>query len=255
LKNGVFWAILALAALTSPAAADDVRDFSPDRPGRSDSPFTVPQGMAQIESDLLNYTHTGAVAQTLDPTLKYGVTNLIDAEVLIGGLISQRGEDGHAEGFGDIVVRAKISLLGDDGGAVAAALIPYVKIPTARVPIGNGQVEGGLNAPVLFSLPLDIALTVEPEISVLRNATNNGKQASFTGVVNLGRKIVGDLSGFVEIYAQGFTDRATAGPDVTFDYGLAYLVTKAIQIDAGANIGLNARTPSLNVYSGVAFRF
>jgi hypothetical protein len=245
-----------LLALATPAAADDgPRDFSPDRPARSDSPFTVPLGMEQIESDLLNYTHTGGMLQTLDPTLKYGVTNLIDAEILIGGLITQRGDGTHATSFGDIVVRAKISLVGDDGGPVTAALIPYIKIPTARAPIGNGQVEGGLNAPVQFALPWDVSLTAEPEISVLKNALNDGKQASFTGIVNLGRKIIGDLSGFVEIYAQTYTDRATAGPDVTFDYGLAYLVTKNIQLDAGANLGLNARTPSLNLYTGVAFRF
>ncbi len=252
MKRTVFGVVLVLA---SPAAADDVRDFAPDRPSRSDSPITVAQGLAQFETDLANYTHTGQMLQTLDPTLKYGVTNLLDVEVLIGGLISQRNDGERTQGFGDITVRTKFSLLGDDGGKIAIALIPYVKIPTARAPIGNGQVEGGVNMPVLFSLPYDFALTVEPEMSVLKNALNDGKQASVTGVVNLGRKIVGDLSGFVEIYAQGFTDRATAGPNVTFDYGLSYLLTKTIQVDAGANVGLNARTPSLNIYSGLAFRF
>jgi hypothetical protein len=250
------WIAPAIAlTLAGPAFAGDVRDFAPDRPSRSDSPFTVPDGFVQFESDLVNYTHTGQVLQALDPTFKFGLTNVTDIEVQLGGLISQQNVNETAEGFGDVVVRAKLNLVGDDGGTITAALIPYAKIPTARAPIGNGQVEGGINAPVLFTLPYSFSLTVEPEVSVLKNALNDGKQASFTGVVNLGRNIFGNLSGFVEIYDQTYTDRATKGPDVTFDYGLAYLVTPAIQQDAGANVGLNRSTPSLNAYTGIAFRF
>jgi hypothetical protein len=250
------WLVAATAlALAGPAFAGDVRDFAPDRPSRSDSPFTVPDGFVQFESDLVNYTHTGQILQSLDPTFKYGLTNLTDIEVQLGGLISQQNGSQTAEGFGDVTVRAKFNLVGDDGGAVTAALIPYIKIPTAPAPIGNGQVEGGVNAPLLFALPYSFSLTIEPEIAVLKNALNDGKQASFSGVANLGRNIFGNLSGFVEIYDQTYTDRAAKGPNVTFDYGLAYLVTPAIQLDAGANVGLNRSTPSLNVYTGIAFRF
>jgi hypothetical protein len=250
-------AIPCLACLLSPmiALADDVRDFAPDRPSRSDSPITVPETFVQLESDLVNYTNTGEQFQALDPVLKYGLTTRTDIEVEFGGLQTQRNDGVSATSFGDITVRAKISMLGDDGGSTAIALIPYVKIPTARPPIGNGQVEGGLNAPALFSLPFDLGLTVEPEMAVLKNEFNNGKQASFAGVVNLGRKIIGDLSGFVEIYAQTYTDDRAPGPDVTFDAGLAYAVTKTLQLDAGVNIGLNRATPGVSFYTGVATRF
>jgi len=246
--------VLALAA-SPPALADGPRDFTPDRPSRSDSPFTVAEGFGQFESDLINYTHTGAVLQALDPTLKYGISHDADVEIVLGGFVQTQQGAGTVQGFGDTIVRAKIGLLGDDGGDIALAVIPFVKIPTARAPIGNGQAEGGIAVPVLFSLPWDFGLTVEPELSALKNALNNGKQASFTGVVNLGRRIIGDLSGFVEIYAQTYTDHATAGPTITVDYGVSYLLTKTVQLDAGANVGLNRATPSLNVYSGIAFRF
>ena len=247
---GLAWLMAARGAL-----ADDVRDFAPDRPSRSDSPFTVPQTFVQLESDVVNYTDMGQQFQALDPVLKYGLTHFADIEVALGGLQTQRSGGMTSASFGDVVVRGKVSLLGDDGGSTAIALIPYVKIPTARPPVGNGQVEGGLNVPVLFSLPYDIGLTVEPEAAVLRNTANNGKQASFAGVVNLGRKIIGDLSGFVEISVQTYTDDRAPGPDVTFDTGLSYLVTKTFQLDLGVNIGLNRATPGVNVYSGIATRF
>ncbi len=247
--------LLAALALPALAHAEDVRDFAPDRPSRSDSPFTVPTNDVQIESDIANYTHPGDILQTLDPLLKYGVANTLDLELQIGGFINQRMAGVHASGFGDVVVRAKLNLLGDDGGDVTIALIPYLKIPTARAPIGNTVVEGGLNLPVLIALPLDFGLTIEPEISALKNTNDSGHQISATGVINLGRKIVGNLSGFVELYTQTYADHQAPGPQVTFDTGLSYLVTKTLQLDLGTAIGLNHASPSLNVYVGIAARF
>jgi hypothetical protein len=43
-------------------------------------------------------------------------------------------------GVGDTFARLKINLRGDDGCAVALALLPYVKLPTARAGLGNGAV-------------------------------------------------------------------------------------------------------------------
>jgi len=237
------------------ALADDVRDFAPNRPSRSDSPYTVPQDLVQIETDLVNYTHTGQVLQALDPMIIYGVSHVVDAEISFGGFLTQRTGGARSEGFGDVTVRAKLNLLGDDGGALTIAISPYVKIPTASPPIGNGQVEGGVNMPFLFALPYGIGLTVDPEAAVLKSALTNAKQVSFTGVINIGRNVVGNLSAFVELYGQAYTDHATSGPNLTFDYGLAYLLTKTIQLDIGANVGLNRSTPSLNIYTGAAFRF
>ena len=247
--------LLAVLLLPAIAHAEDVRDFSPDRPSRSDSPFTVPTNYVQVETDIANYTHPNNVLQALDPLLKYGVSNTLDLELQIDGFLSQRINGVHSSGFGDVVVRAKLNLLGDDGGAVTIALIPNLKIPTAAAPLGNTVVEGGLNAPILIALPYDFGLTIEPEISALRNTNNSGHQVSATGVINLGRKIIGDLSGFVEIYTETYADHQAPGPQVTFDTGLSYLVTKTLQLDLGTAIGLNHASPSLNVYAGIAARF
>jgi hypothetical protein len=52
-------------------------------------------------------------------------------------------------------VRAKVNLWGNDGGSTAAALIPFVKAPSAPIGIGNGAVEEGLIAPFALSFPND----------------------------------------------------------------------------------------------------
>jgi hypothetical protein len=45
-------------------------------------------------------------------------------------------------------VRLKINVLGDDHGAVAVALLPTIKLPTAQARPGNGKVEGGVILPI-----------------------------------------------------------------------------------------------------------
>jgi hypothetical protein len=39
------------------------------------------------------------------------------------------------------------------------------------------------------------------------------------------------------------------------DGSIAYLVSDNLQLDAGANFGLNNRTPDVELYSGVSVRF
>ena len=81
----------------------------------------------------------------LDPTLKVGLTNTIDAELQITPYESfaTKSAAGRVSlsGVGDPVGRMKINVLGDDQGAVSIALLPYIKFPTARYWLGNGKVE------------------------------------------------------------------------------------------------------------------
>jgi hypothetical protein len=78
-------------SLFNPTPTDAMRAFAPERPSKILNPFTVDAGHFQIESDILNYTHanTGAegtqLFQTADPTIKLGLTNSIDFELVLNG--------------------------------------------------------------------------------------------------------------------------------------------------------------------------
>jgi len=254
-------------SLFSPTPDAALRTFSPDRPTRSNGPLTVDAGRFQYETDLVSYTHsnTGGVSTrtfvALDPTLKVGLTPRVDLELQFNGYTNTRVLDpsngstlSRADGAGDFVIRTKVNLFGNDGGAVAMALIPYVKLPTAAPTLGNNQVEGGLIAPLSIKLPAGFVLTLVPEVDVLRNANDSGKHTNFVGVLDLGYAVTDHLTVFAEVYGAAGTDAHTP-PAYTADAAVAYLLTETIQLDAGVNVGLNRNTPNLQFYSGVSQRF
>lgn len=242
-----FLTLLMLLSSTH-AFADDA--LSSDRPGRASSPTTVSVGHLQVEADGINYVqnYKGNVRsyQFADPTLKYGLTDRVDVEVGIGGLVVQNGR----RAYGDTTLAVKFMALHTD--AVVIAVIPTVKIPTAKNGFGNGHLEYQVAVPIQFSLPNDFSLTVQPNVAVVRNVANQGYRMNFSGAVNVSRVIIGDLSGFVELYANKTMD--TSPTQVSFDTGVAYLINKSLQLDAGVNIGLN-RSSGIGVYCGISYRY
>ena len=253
--------------LFNPTPDAALRTFSPDRPARSNGPLTVDAGRFQYETDLVAYTHSnvsGVSTRTfiaLDPTLKAGLTRRVDLELQFNGYTNAQVLDpgtgstlSRADGAGDLVIRSKVNLVGNDGGAVAVALIPYVKLPTAARTLGNNQVEGGVIAPLSIKLPAGFVLTLVPELDVLRNANDSGKHVNFVGVLDLGYAVTGKLTVFAEVYGAAGTDAHTP-PVYTADAAAAYLLTDNVQLDAGVNVGLNRDTPNLQLYTGISQRF
>jgi hypothetical protein len=56
---------------------------------------------------------------------------------------------------GDNFARLKVNVFGDDHGAVAVALLPYVKLPTAQSGLGNGKMDDALTYALTPNLQLD----------------------------------------------------------------------------------------------------
>ena len=249
--------------LFNPVPTSALRSLNTDRPTKSNSPVTVDAGHFQYESDLFNYTHSNAGGATtrlyeaFDPVLKFGLTNHVDLELQFTGYnwLSQTsgGQTMHADGVGDLVLRAKINLVGNEGG-FAAALIPYVKFPTAHQPIGNNTVDGGVILPISVPLPYDFTLLVEPEVDVIRNASNGGHHFNYAQLLNISHPIGKQVTVYGEIYSALGTDKGT--PAIyTADAAVAWAVNDNLQLDVGANFGLNKAAPNLQLYAGISQRF
>jgi Putative MetA-pathway of phenol degradation len=253
----------------NPTPDADLRSLCTDRPTKSTSPCTVDAGHFQFESDLFNVTvdRSGGATTTTwlatNPTLKLGLANTLDVELNIVPveIVTVRdhltGQETRQSGVGDLFARLKWSLLGDDGGAVGFALVPYIKAPTAPTGIGNGAVEEGLIAPLSVNLPMSFQLVVDPEIDILKNAGDSGRHINTSGLISLGRPVTKEITLSAELWSDVNFDPLGRTTQYSADFGAAWIPAKHqnFQLDGGVNLGLDHQTPGVQGYIGVSRRF
>jgi len=235
-----------------------------DRPTKATSACTVPKGMIQFESDIVNWTHnsdSGVKTDTVlysNPTLKYGLTDSTDIEASITPYETIRTHDGSGSstihGVGDLYLRVKQRLTPTDAKA-QFALEPYVKVPTAKLGIGNRKIEGGLIGTGVFSLPAGFSLTITPEVDALLDSDGHGHHAQYVGAFNIGKTLSSKLTAYAELWTAQNEDPAGHVRQYSADFAVAYLAGPTLQFDAGTNIGLNRLTPDVQTYVGVSTRF
>jgi Putative MetA-pathway of phenol degradation len=252
--------------LLNPTPSDEMRSFNTDRPTKANIPYTVDAGHFQYETDLVNYTHqvVGSVHTSTilvpNPTLKVGVTNNADLEVNVPFVgvhtfASSGVPSSSLWGIGDTLARAKVNLWGNDGGDSAAALIPYVKAPSAPVGIGNGAVEEGVIAPLALILPKNFTLLLIPEIDALKNSADNGRHGNYVFDVNLSREVIKNVTVYVELWSDYNDDPVIKTTQMSFDTAVSWIVIPNVQLDVGANFGLTSATPAVQIYAGLSQRF
>lgn len=265
MKRAAGFALLLMFA--APALADDsgLRDLCPDRPGKGTSACTVDAGHLQLEVDAFDGTFQREDGVTTDtyfianPTLKFGLTDNFDIEASIAPFEAIRTHDASGteteKGIGDLFLRSKLNLAGNDGGNWGVAIEPFLKIPTARRAIGNGAVEGGALVPLSLDLGSGWSLASTPEIDVLRNESGGGYHADFINVVGIGRALDGGVTLGAEAWASSDVDPAGSTQNYSLDFDVAWQPDTDDQLDGGVNLGLNRATPGAQVYVGVSRRF
>ncbi|MEJ0091860.1 MAG: transporter [Limisphaerales bacterium] len=243
-----------------------LRELSPDRPDKTESPYTLDAGHYQLEMDFANYTYnesddTTTKAWNFAPfNIKVGLLNQVDFQVIFDNYLNVRTEGGAAgtstsqSGVGDLTARIKINLWGDDGGETAFALLPYVLFPTVTGGLGNHAIEGGVIFPLAVKLPQDFDLGLETAVSCLRDDSDPNYHADFMNSVTVGHDLIGKLSGYLEFFSEVSTEQHS-GWVGTVDVGLEYLVTENIQLDGGCNFGVTRAADDYNPFAGITWRF
>ena len=247
------------------AAAADEQPICANRPGKSTPTCTVPAAHVQVETALADWslqkagsTRDSSVAVG-ETTFIYGLSDSSDIELDVTPwqrqASSAAGFHDRVSGFGDLVALFKQRLTRGDA-AVQVAALPFVKLPTAKRPLGNGKVEGGLHVPIDYSVantPVSIEST--PEIDWAADATGHGHHFAMAQVVSLGLQATRRLSLSAELWEKWDWDPQGTSRQASADGTLAYLVKDTLQLDAGANFGLNRQTPDVELYAGVSARF
>lgn len=258
--------ISTLSAMDDPIVMErkNVRPLSTDRPDQTESACTVPKGWFQVESNLVSFSRTYGTAEQAQSTslcdfiFKYGITQNTDLQFGWAPRVLRRDQDadgelaGKSSGSGDICLRMKTNVVGNDSGPYALAFLPWFKAPTATSGLGNNCCEYGLT----INQELDIGGGWELGSSIfLAMAVTDERDRYFEPAFTLalGHDLTERLGFYVETY-QGWLEDDDRYLQSSFDGGLTYHITPDMKLDAGMNWFFNGQK-ALNPFVGISFRF
>jgi hypothetical protein len=229
-----------------------------DRPGQTNGPFTVAPGHLQIETGIINYTYDHASKLNRadffsQSEFRVGLVPNGEIDLVLNPLSWQRQAGISASGFGDTTLQGKWTLWSDPSGNNAFGLIPFVSLPTAQHGLGSGGTQGGVFFPFVASLPADFSLGFMPGAFVVRDPPG-GYHTQIVASVSLSHSIVGPLSAFSE-FASSIDPHHAADWVGTIDFGLIYLLTPDLQLDAGMNVGVTRAAADVMPFLGLSARF
>lgn len=236
--------------LLAPTPRDAMREMVTDRPDTTESPFTVDPGHVQLEMDAFAAERDEGATELWVATsnLRLGLTPAVDLHVIVEPWRHAEG----GSGFGDLTLRAKLNLWGNDGGSSAFGVIPFVRFPTAPPGIGAGDVEGGLILPFAVELPSDFELGTMIELDATHRDAGYGTDLVVSG--SLGHDLWGELGGYVELASSVPLD----SPDETelgVNGGLILQLGDDVAVDSGARVGLTSAAPEWAWFVGGSARY
>ncbi|MGH7214153.1 MAG: transporter, partial [Tepidisphaeraceae bacterium] len=192
--------------------------------------------------------------------LKVGLLNNVDLQFVIDPYVNVRtkaddaGSD-RVDGFGNIQLRLKINLWGnEDGSPTAMALMPFVQFPTADDEFGEtDHVTGGLIVPFKAELPAGFSLGLMGEIDIVRDDEDDDYAVELMHTAILGHDIVGDLAGYVEYIGIAPVDTG-GGYQALASAGLTYGLGENAQLDGGVVVGISDSAEDVRFFVGLSVR-
>ncbi|MFL5812521.1 MAG: transporter, partial [Bdellovibrionia bacterium] len=239
-----------------------MRDFNTDRPDKTETPYTVDAGHFQYEADLIHYFYDRAEDGTLSQlwtfnsmNLKVGLIRQMDMQLIVPtyNVLSVSSASSSYRGYADTFLRLKFNLVGNDGGAVAFGVMPFIKFPTSVSGLGLRSYDGGVIFPFALSLPGEWSAGLMFVYSKARDDTDGNYHSEFISSWTLSHALPAHLDGYVEIFSRS-SNEAGATWLATFDFGLVYSASKDVKIDAGANVGLTPAAIDYDPFIGLSFR-
>ncbi|MDB5699056.1 MAG: transporter [Alphaproteobacteria bacterium] len=256
----------SLIAWPCAAAANDLRDFCPDRPGLGTPPCTIDPGHAAVELGVADWTldRQAGVRQDVfrfaDVLIRYGVSGTLEVQLGWQGLGYVRarrtgGSATHRTGIGDATLAIRENLKNPDGSGLSLAVMPFLTLPTGISEIGAGDWTAGAILPISYALSNQVQLALTGEIDSAADTQGSGHHLAYSGVAGLGAALSKDLGATIEFAVQRDEETGQAATAFLSGLSLAWAVGEAMQLDGGANIGLSHNSADLELYVGVAKRF
>ncbi len=239
--------------LFHPVPEAEMRELSADRPDTTESPVTVDAGHIQVEASLFDWRRNGRndTYTAMATNFKIGLTDSTDLQFVFDSYAweNNAGPLGDSEGFGDVTVRYKWNLWGNDGGSTAFALFPFVKVPTGTA-LSNDEWEGGLIVPFSMDLREGLGLGLMAELDYVAD-DQGGHDFEFVHSAVLGFDLTEKWGCFAEYVGVLGEDRYEA----YVTGGLTYSLGANVMLDCGAQLGLNDDAEDIGAFTGFTVRF
>jgi hypothetical protein len=233
--------------LFNPTPRKYMRPMVPDRPGITESPYSVDAGHFQYESDGLRLltrragsTH-GRDWYVNHGLAKIGLTNKTDLQVEFDTYTTTHVYDDadptvsqRARGMGDVSIRLKHTLVGDDDSRWALGVIGYVELPTGAM--GDGGYEPGLVLPAVFQLNKDWSAGGQLEANLYFDREEGQHYVQLTPTLTTDYEFTKWLEGFVEVV--GYRDLRENRWRGSVNLGPQFDIGDNLQVDFGAHLPL-----------------
>jgi len=249
--------------LLSPLAGAAEDGIVTDRPDFVESSDTVGKGRFQIETSaaLERDDEDGAKTRTwTTPTLlRFGVREDLELRLESDGYTNARtdfagGGSTTERGYQDLDVGAKWHMRDQAGALPSVGWLLHLTLDTGSSAFRGEDVRPSLRAVMEWDLGGPFSLGVMPGIIYDKDGNGERFTAGILGTV-LGYEVSERTRVFAEVAASQIAPERHGGNIVTYDFGIAYLVTDLVQVDTAFAIGATDETPDLGWTVGLSMKF
>ncbi|SFQ23260.1 transporter [Hymenobacter arizonensis] len=248
-----------------PVPRNRLRELQPDRPGVTESPFTVDAGHLQVEMDAVRLRNSGKGNDELSrelrmayTMLKFGLGRQTDVQLEFPMYtVAKSRPAGTSEwesrnaAFGDLMLRVKHNFLGhEQDGSFALAVIGLVRLPSGGR-VGQGGREYGMivTSDIEVSDKANLEFQLASDLNYDREKA--GRYLQFTPSVALEYDFTKKLGLITEGVGQWNTLQQRW--EASFNIAPLLKLTPNVQLDAGTHIALN-RLSDKEYFVGITVR-
>ena len=235
-----------------PVPSASMRDLAADRPDTTESPVTVDRGHFQLEASLYDFSRerSDEVHTFMAMNLKLGIAADTDIQFVWDAwqYDDPAGPANSRSGSGDLSIRLKHNLWGNDGGTTALAVFPFVTIPGGGM--GSDEWEAGLILPFSMELSDRVGLGLMAEFDWVADG-GRGHDFEFVHSAVLGFDLCdrwGCFAEYVGVLRESSYEASIAS-------GVTRMVGANLMLDAGLRLGLNDAAEDFGLFTGWTIRY
>ena len=248
------------------AQAQELRPFCADRPGLDTPTCIVDRGHVVVEAGAADWA-LDRDSQTRSDTIeagdilvRAGLTETLEAQVgwTAFGHVRERDATGvvsRTSGVGDLRIALRQNLSHPDGSGFSMAVMPFATLPVGGAAIGAGDWGAGLIFPVDFDLTDKLGISLTPQVKAAVDGDRHGRHLAYGSVAGVDMALSDALDASLEFQVTRDDDPLDPHTEALAGLSLALQRGDDLQFDAGAVAGLNADSPDVELYVGVARRF